>query len=66
MIRAIYNGVKSCVRISPYTQISDFFHVSLGLKQGEPLSPLLFIIFINDIKEAVDINNLAEKDLDLL
>ena len=27
--------------------ISDYFEISLGIKQGEPLSPFLIILFIN-------------------
>ena len=30
-------------------EMSQFFNVSVGLKQGEPLPPLLFILFINDV-----------------
>ena len=40
---------------------SNFFDVSIGLKQGEPLSPLLFILFVNDIS-----NNLTDTDIEQL
>ena len=46
--------------------MSDFFDVSIGLKQGEPLSPILFILFVNDISNAFDIDNLTDDDLDIL
>ena len=31
------------------SDVSSFFEIALGVKQGEPLSPLLFIRFVNDI-----------------
>jgi len=45
--------------------MSDFFNVAIGLKQGEPLSPLMFILFVNDISNIVDFNNLDIAQLSL-
>jgi hypothetical protein len=64
MIKSIYTVVKSCVKLSPNMLISEFFDVSLGLKQGEPLSPILFILFINDIKQSIDFSTLNDNDLE--
>ena len=66
MIKCIYNNVQSCVKLSNTMKMSDFFDVTIGLKQGEPLSPLLFILFINDISANIDFNSLTDKDYDLL
>lgn len=46
--------------------MSEFFDVTLGLKQGEPLSPLLFILFFNDIEKCIDLNKMSNSDLELL
>ena len=66
MIKSIYNNVKSCVKISSEMEMSEFFNVTVGLKQGEPLSPILFILFINDIVDSVDFNLLCDNDLNML
>ena len=47
MIRKMYDTVKVCVK--SMNSKSEFFKSYVGVKQGEPLSPLLFIIFINDM-----------------
>ena len=46
-IKSLYNGVKCSVRINSFN--TDWFSVNCGLKQGSPLLPLLFKIFINDL-----------------
>ena len=53
MIKVIYSNVSSCVKLANNSNISDFFNVAIGLKQGEPLSPLMFILFVNDISNIV-------------
>ena len=54
MLRAIYESVKSCVRVNG--RLSDYFDSYMGVKPGEPLSPLLFIFFINDMTESLKNN----------
>ena len=46
--------------------MSDVFNVTVGLKQGEPLSPILFILFINGIVDSIDFNLLCDNDLNML
>ena len=66
MIKTIYENVQACVKVSSNMKMSDFFNITLGLKQGEPLSPLLFILFINDISASIDFDKLSENDLNVL
>ena len=66
IIKCIYNKVQACVKLSSTSELSDFFDVTVGLKQGEPLSPLLFILFINDIAENLDFDSYKDSDLELL
>ena len=66
ILQSMYSTVKSCVKFSFDMFFSDFFNVSVGLKQGEPLSPLLSILFINDIRNVIDVESLTDNDLRIL
>lgn len=66
MLKSTYEKVKSCVKLSTDMKLSDFWDVTLELKQGEPLSSLLFILSVNDIKSYLDLSKLNATDLNFL
>ena len=41
-VRLLYTGVQSCVNVNGY--LSSFFDLSRGVRQGCPLSPLLYVL----------------------
>ena len=49
VIRNIYSAAKSCIMINDIK--TDFFKISIGVRQGENLSPILFALFLNDMNE---------------
>ena len=53
-IKSMYNVVKSCVRCK--SSLSGFVSSQNGLKQGDPSSPLMFMMFINDIIDNINTN----------
>ena len=51
VIRNLYSKAKSCVKSND--KLSDFFNCNIGVRPGENLSPLLFVIFLNDCEFSV-------------
>ena len=56
---AMYQSVNACIRYK--SKCSSFFDIDTGEKQGGPLSPVLFLFFINDI-----LDNTTDDNDDLL
>ena len=67
-LQSMYENVKACVIFKQ--KISSSFPSQIGLKQGDPLSALLFVFFINDIVQKVasddDQNSFSLHDVNLL
>ena len=53
-IKSMYTVVRSCVRYNNHH--SDFFESLIGLKQGDPSSPLLSMFFVNDLSLNINTN----------
>ena len=51
MLQRIYESVKSCIRVNG--TLTDYFNSYKGVTQGEPLSPILVLFFINDMYNAL-------------
>ena len=49
VVKSVYRNVKSCVSVNGKS--SGFFLCNIGVRQGENLSPLLFLIFLNDLED---------------
>ena len=51
-LKAMYTSVKACVRHNQ--SYSAFIAAKFDVKQGNPSSPLIFMMFINDINQNIN------------
>jgi exonuclease III len=49
---SMYENVQICVRVDG--ELGDCFNSEIGVKQGDPLSPLLFGLFIDRFEKVID------------
>ena len=50
-IKSIYHDIRSAIISNGY--VSEFFHVQRGVRQGCPLSPLLFVMVAEVFGQAI-------------
>ena len=55
LIRYIYKKTKCAVKIN--SSITDYFDYTRGVRQGCPLSPILFNLYVNDIFRTLNMTN---------
>jgi hypothetical protein len=57
IINSMYSSVKS--RVKMQGEVSGEFDCSIGVRQGECLSPFLFSLFLNDLEQSLVVGNFA-------
>ena len=64
IVKSMYQTVKSRVKVS--NMLGNEFYCSLGVRQGECLSPLLFSLYLNDIEEQFSHSNFDSLEVDMV
>ena len=55
MLRAIYADVKTCIKTP--VGLKDYLPCPLGVRQGCIISPIMFILFLNDMQDFISLNS---------
>ena len=50
-MKLLYANPKACVKVNNF--VTEWFDITSGVRQGDPLSPTLFCILINELIEEV-------------
>ena len=58
LIKDIYKKTKCAVKVNSFT--TDFFEYTKGVRQGCPLSPILFNMYVNDLFEIMNNGNVSD------
>ena len=64
IVKSMYQTVKSRVKV--FNSLGNEFYCSLGVRQGECLSPLLFSFYLNDIEEQFLNSNMDGLEVDMV
>ena len=64
IVKSMYQTVKSRVKV--FNRLGNEFYCSLGVRQGECLSPLLFSLYLNDIEEQFVHSNMDGLEVDMV
>jgi len=58
LIKDLYNKTKCAIKVSD--RITNFFNYTKGVRQGCPLSPILFNLYVNDLFEKINQGTLKD------
>ena len=66
IVKSMYENFKTSCKVKHNNQLSESFVSTLGVRQGESLSPFLFSMYLNDIEEFFMTNGFEGVDIGML